>query len=262
MTKVTAGNLPPAILSRRVLGLFAKQPTPGQVKTRLAAQTSPQWAARVAETFLKDIVARLGNFAAQRVLAYAPAQAESYFADLVQGRFNLIPQAEGDLGRRMETFLAGQLKEGAQSVVLVGADSPTIPLAFIDQAFEELTQADLVLGPATDGGYYLLGVSSGQSAGGSCLCAFWPLPSAGCPLSCPLPTAHCPLFQGIAWGQPTVLRETIAQLEGSSVRLKLLSPWYDVDTLDDWRMLQGHLAALRRAGIDPKLPNTERLIHE
>jgi rSAM/selenodomain-associated transferase 1 len=234
VTKVTAGNLPPAILSRRVLGLFAKQPTPGQVKTRLAAQTSPQWAARVAETFLKDIVARLGNFAAQRVLAYAPAQAESYFADLVQGRFNLIPQAEGDLGQRMETFLAAHLKEGAQSVVLVGADSPTIPLAFIEQAFEELTQADLVLGPATDGGYYLLGCAG----------------------------AVPPIFQAIAWGQPTVLRETIAQLTGSSVRLKLLSPWYDVDTLDDWRMLQGHLAALRRAGIDPELPNTELLIHE
>ncbi len=234
MTHPTAGNISPRSgeEGNRVLGLFAKQPTPGQVKTRLAAQTSPQWAARVAAAFLKDLLCRLGDFPAHRVLAFAPAQAKSYFADLAQGRFNLMAQCEGNLGQRMETFLATPIDQGAQRVVLVGTDSPTIPLPFIEQAFEELTRADLVLGPATDGGYYLVGCAG----------------------------ASPPIFQGINWGRSTVLRETIDRLEGTSVRLKLLSPWYDVDTVNDWQVLQGHLAALRRAGIDPQLPNTEELI--
>ena len=218
----------------RVLGLFAKQPTPGQVKTRLAAQTSPPWAARVAAAFLEDLMGRLGHFPARRILAFAPAEAKTYFADLAQDRFNLVSQGEGDLGRRMETFLATQMAQGAKSVVLVGADSPTLPVSFVEQAFEELTSADLVLGPATDGGYYLVGCAG----------------------------AVPPIFRGNAWGQSTVLQETIAQLVDTSVRLKLLPPWYDVDTLDDWRLLQGHVAGMRRAGIDPQLPNTEELIQK
>jgi rSAM/selenodomain-associated transferase 1 len=181
---------------------------------------------------LQDLLGRLGDFPARRVLAFAPPQTESYFADLAQGRFNLMAQSEGDLGQRMERFLSTQIEQGAQRVVLVGTDSPTIPLPFVEQAFEELTRADLVLGPATDGGYYLVGCAG----------------------------AVPPIFQGITWGRSTVLRETIDRLEGNSVRLKLLSPWYDVDTLNDWQVLQGHLAALRRAGIDPQLPNTEALI--
>jgi rSAM/selenodomain-associated transferase 1 len=246
--------------SQRVLGLFAKHPTPGQVKTRLAAQTNPHWAARVAEAFLKDIVARLCNFPAQRVLVFAPQDAESYFSALAQGRFLLVPQTEGDLGLRMEAFLAAQFIHGASSVVLLGTDSPTVPSAFIEQAFEELTRTDLVIGPATDGGYYLVGASRGQGTAGRDLCPFWPLPTAHCPLLCSLRSAHCPLFRGISWGCPTVLRETIAQLEGSLVELKVLSPWYDVDTLDDWQLLQSHLSALDRAGSNADLPNTEALI--
>jgi glycosyltransferase A (GT-A) superfamily protein (DUF2064 family) len=104
-------------------------------------------------------------------------------------------------------------------------------LHYIEDAFEQLDRADLVLGPATDGGYYLVG-SSGQ-----------------------LP----PIFENINWGQPTVLSETISRLTKSDCRLALLPPWYDVDTLNDWRALRGHLAALRRAGIDPMAPNTEKI---
>src|SRR5437867_1280182 len=75
----------------RVLGLFAKEPRPGQVKTRLAAATSPEWAASVAEAFLRDVVQRLTNVAVRRVLAFAPATAHAYFAELVQGQFALTP---------------------------------------------------------------------------------------------------------------------------------------------------------------------------
>src|SRR5262245_12360567 len=101
----------------RVLGLFAKWPRPGQVKTRLAASTSPEWAACVADAFLRDAVHRLGHVDARRVLAFTPDEAEPHFAELVRGRFTLLPQGVGDLGERMARFFAGELA-AAEAVVL------------------------------------------------------------------------------------------------------------------------------------------------
>jgi rSAM/selenodomain-associated transferase 1 len=220
--------------SRRLLGLFAKEARPGRVKSRLAAATSADWAARVAAAFLADLVVRLSTIEVQRVLAYGPLQAEPYFARLAGDRFQLRPQGQGDLGARLADFFACQLREGAEQVVVVGADSPTLPTRYVEQAFRELQVADVVLGPATDGGYYLL----------------------GCARQLP------PIFQGIAWGGPEVLAQTVARLADPKWKLALLPPWYDVDTRDAWRALCGHLAALRRAGLDPGAPATERLAAE
>jgi rSAM/selenodomain-associated transferase 1 len=215
----------------RVLGLFAKWPVPGAVKTRLAAG-DPGWGVRVAHAFLLDTVGRLAGVEARRVLVFAPAEREAEFADLVAGRFALAPQAEGDLGRRLAAFVAQELDAGARAVVLVGADSPTLPVGHVEQAFDELERADVVLGPASDGGYYLLGCGPRRP----------------------------PLFEGIAWGTSRVLTQTVDSLSDPQSRLAVLPPWYDVDTPEDWAMLCGHLAALRRAGIDPGVPHTEALI--
>lgn len=215
----------------RVLSLFAKRPLAGQVKTRLAAESSPEWAARVADAFLRDTLDRLAVIRAERVIVFAPAVEEEFFAEAAAGRFALQAQTDGDLGRRMSHFLADRLAAGASAIVLVGADSPSLPPELIEQAFRELDHADVVLGPATDGGYYLL----------------------GCRQLIP------ELFENIAWGTADVLRQTAAVLTRGPWRLALLQPWYDVDTLDDWRVLCGHLAAVRAAGIDPGLSRTENL---
>lgn len=212
----------------RVLGVFAKRPAPGRVKTRLAADTSPEWAARVASAFLLDTLARLADFDARRVLAYAPDDAAAYFTPLAGDRFVPAPQGGGDLGQRMAAFFQSELRAGVASVVLLGTDSPTLPITYVDQAFRELERADVVLGPATDGGYYLV----------------------GCARRLP------PIFEGVTWGSPRVLAETVARLAAPDWTLALLPPWYDVDTLNDWWVLRGHLAALGRAGVDPGLRHT------
>jgi len=222
---------PPQSLSR-VLGLFAKRPQPGQVKTRLAAELSSDKAARIAEAFLMDTMERLACAAAQRILLYTPDDAETYFSGISKGRFILRPQGSGDLGQRLFACLRQCFAEEAGSVVLVGTDSPTLPLEYIEQAFTALEGADLVLGPAADGGYYLI----------------------GCRRLLPR------LFDGVAWGSSRVLGETVARFDPQAGRLALLPPWYDIDTLDDWTMLRGHVAAVRRAGLDPGVPHTERLL--
>ncbi|MBL8797559.1 MAG: TIGR04282 family arsenosugar biosynthesis glycosyltransferase, partial [Planctomycetia bacterium] len=145
---------PPPTVDNRVLGIFAKWPTPGQVKTRLAAETTPAWAAEVARAFLLETLSRLDHMPARRVLAFAPADAAAHFANLVQGRYELLPQADGDLGQRMAAYFERQRDAGAAATVLIGTDSPTLPAAYIEQAFAALKTADVVLGPATDGGYY------------------------------------------------------------------------------------------------------------
>jgi rSAM/selenodomain-associated transferase 1 len=217
-----------------VLGLFAKWPCAGAVKTRLAAELGPERAAQIALAFLLDSLDRLAAVSGRRVIAFTPDDAAAGFLDVADGRFDLRPQGDGDLGTRMARFLSAEVDSGADAVVLVGADGPTLPLAFIGRAFEELQRADVVLGPATDGGYYLI----------------------GCARRVP------PVFDGVEWGTSRVLTQTMAQLPAPDWRLSLLPPWYDVDTPADWDMLRGHVAALRRAGLDPSVPRTEELLRE
>ena len=212
----------------KVLGIFAKVPQPGRVKTRLAAETSPEFAAQVADAFLRDTLCRLGSIDAERWLVLAPALADSALASSAGTAYRLAEQGYGDLGRRLQRFFEARIAAGAERVIVVGADSPTLPPSFVTLAFEQLDHADVVLGPATDGGYYLIG------------CA-----------------RHLPsMFAGLDWGSATVLRDTVARLD-PGCRLSLLPPWYDVDTLEDWRLLQSHVAALRQSGADPQVPHTE-----
>jgi rSAM/selenodomain-associated transferase 1 len=216
----------------RVLGLFAKWPHPGAVKTRLGGD--PEWGARVARAFLLDTLSRLAAIDARRILVFAPPGSEGDFAALAQGGFELTPQADGDLGQRLSHFLKHQVEAGAPAVLAVGADSPTLPVEYVIRAFDELGHADVVLGPATDGGYYLV----------------------GCGRRLP------PLFEHIRWSTGHVLADTVARLGDPQWRVSLLPPWYDVDTPSDWTLLVGHLAALRRAGVDPCVPHTEALLRE
>lgn len=214
-----------------VLGMFAKWPTPGCVKSRLAAETSPHWAATVARAFLLDLLERCAALPVRRILAFTPIEAESAFAQLARGHFELFPQVTGDLGERLASFLRDRFTEGARRVVLVGTDSPTLPPEFLQQAFSALERAKVVIGPAADGGYYLIGC-----------------------------THYMPeLFSDITWSGPRVLLDTVNRVRALGLRLAVLPPWYDVDTLADWWMLRGHLAAQRQTGVDPQVPNTEQI---
>lgn len=214
-----------------VLGIFAKWPAPGRVKTRLGV--SPRRAVEVALAFLRDTMVRLHDVADQRHLVFAPAEARDDVADFADPAYDLTPQTEGDLGQRLEHFFRDRFAAGASKVVVVGTDSPTLPVAHVADAFRQLDEADVVLGPATDGGYYLIG------------CRRLP-----------------PIFTGIAWSGPQVLAQTVAQLPDPSWTLALLPPWYDVDTPESWAMLVGHIAAMRRAGVDPGMFATEKLLHD
>jgi rSAM/selenodomain-associated transferase 1 len=203
------------------LGLFVKHPVPGRVKTRLSAELGAGRTAAIYAAFVADLVERFRDVAERRVLCFAPAtdNARDYFASIGGMDYELWPQPEVDLGARMARFFAEHLVEPHDRVLLIGSDSPTLPREHVERAFALLQDVDCVVGPAMDGGYYLIGQS------GACR----------------------PIFDGVAWSTSRVLEQTVARVTECGARLAVLPPWYDVDTPQDWQFLVGHLQALERA---------------
>jgi len=209
-----------------VLGMFARYPEPGRVKTRLAERLGAHAAADIYRAFLGDLARRLRHCADRRVLCYTPADAlaRQYFAALGAGDFELWSQPDGELGQRMFAFFTEYLQAEAR-VVLIGSDAPTLPRETLKQAFSALDQVDCVLGPATDGGYYLLGLRVVRSE----------------------------LFSGIAWSTAGVLAQTVERIRAAGLTLRLLQPWYDVDTWNDLRFLDGHRRSVEHQGGDGQI---------
>ncbi len=142
----------------RHLGIFVKEPVPGRVKTRLAATLGPDAAADLYRAFVGDLTERFRTTADVRWLGFTPVTESSRAAmRSFAGRdFQLWPQPDADLGVRIADFFDFTYKKGATQTVLIGSDSPNLPRELVEQAFTALAATDVVLGPATDGGYYLV----------------------------------------------------------------------------------------------------------
>lgn len=220
----------------RTLGLFAKFPEPGRVKTRLAESIGLIAAAELTVAMTADLLDRFRLTADRRWLGYSPAtpDAERHFRQAAGPGWELWPQPESDLGGRMHSFLAAANPGPRDVAVLIGSDSPTLPEAIVAEAFTKLHNADCVLGPATDGGYYLIGCRGAPAA----------------------------IFTQINWSRPTVLSQTVEQGTASALRLAELPPWYDIDTLQDLQMLAGHLRLSQAAGGDVAAPKTARVLEQ
>lgn len=192
---------------RRGLIVFARDPLPGRVKSRLAAGVGEAVAAELYEAMLADVLETCRGVSCDEVVAWwdcAPdrlAHLERRFAVRSQRQVN------GDLGRRMATAFDGLLADGCEACCIIGSDAPDLPAARIEQAFAglELPAADAVFGPATDGGYYLLG----------------------------LRTLLPELFEAIPWSTERVLAASLAALRARDRRALLLDAWSDIDTPAD-----------------------------
>lgn len=195
------------------LGMFAKYWQPGAVKTRLANRVGIQAASDLYREFVRCLAARFRHCGHRRVLAYWPAERSGEFFSLAGANWSCVPQSAGDLGVRMHRFFTDSFAAGATRVVLIGSDSPTLPVAYVELAFDLLETHTVVLGPARDGGYYLLGMTSAESD----------------------------IFHNIAWSTPLVWRQTVTRLEAAGTSFAQLPEWYDVDDLDDLRQLRDEL---------------------
>jgi rSAM/selenodomain-associated transferase 1 len=197
--------------------IMAKRPEPGRTKTRLCPPLTPARAAELYAGILRDTLdlARQTPHI-QPVIAYAPADAEAYFAALAPDMAR-TPQQGATLGERLAAATTQALTGGSPAVVVMSSDSPSLPPAYLAHAFALLAAgSELVLGPAEDGGYYLAGLRR------------------------PAPRLFC----DVPMSTPTVLRDSLAVAATLGLHADLLPPWYDIDTIADLRRLHADPAPL------------------
>ncbi len=202
---------------------MAKYWTTGQVKTRLGQSIGQPQAAAVHRQFVIHVARSLQSVADRRIFAVAPAEQISEFrAALPPGFWEIRSQGPGDLGRRIEAWFRETLASTAASrpnaSVLIGADCPTLSEREIENAFDQLISDDVVLGPARDGGYYLIGLRS------------------------PWRDEYQRLFADIPWSSDRVYQATAERIEQLGLRLASLAIREDVDTIDELNRLRVELA--------------------
>ena len=220
--------------------VFAKNPIPNQVKTRLIPDVSPEQAASLYSAFLIDwceTLSELSNI--DLVIAYTPKESQSELQTLLGEDIDYIPQEGIDLGERLTSAVQWASENRYNKIILVGSDSPTLRISYIFQAIVGLDTRDVVIGPSVDGGYYLIGFSSMN-----------------------LTTTVPSVFENIAWSTANVFQQTIERIHAIDATLKLLPPWYDVDTPQDLAFLHAHISAMRLSEDIVQASRTERLLIE
>jgi hypothetical protein len=197
------------------LGVMARAPSsPG--KTRLASEIPESRLRGLREALLRDTLAVAAAADADPFVFYTPSNGEAEVAALVDRKMPRVKQVDGDLGARTSAALEHMLSAGEYvGAMLVGSDIPLLSAEHISEASELLRTHDgVVVGPADDGGYYLIGTTA---------------PRRG-------------LFEGIAWGSEDVLDETLRAADRLGIELRMIRGDYDLDTPGDLRRLERDLA--------------------
>jgi len=189
--------------------VFLKAPERGKVKTRLARSIGEADALGAYELILKTLLERLSSLRDVEIW-FDPPGADSLVRPLLRPGWDLFPQSGSDLGCRLSGALENCFARGASRVLVIGSDCPYLNENDITLAWQSLNENDLVLGPALDGGYWLIGMKR----------------------------LHQELFMGIPWSSGTVLEETLKRATNCGLSVLTLRELSDVDTVEDWRRFQ------------------------
>ena len=218
-------------MSVAAIGIICKAPQPGRAKTRLAMAIGAVSASELSACFLRDVAATIDavpeTVGRHGYGVYAPAGVEHIMRELLPATFGLLLQVGDDLGDVLFGAARDLLIDGHDCVLLVNGDSPTLPSRFLVQAIETLREPGdrMVLGPASDGGYYLIG----------------------------LKRPHRQLFTQIPWGTETVARSTCERAAEIGLATTLLPEWYDIDDIETLAWLKdelaGHSTRFRGGGL-------------
>ncbi len=198
------------------VAMVCKAPIAGQSKTRLSPQLSPENCARLSACFIRDVAATIASLGPDFTpyAVYAPKESEPALRELLPAGFRLLAQSDGDLGKRLVAATADLLAAGHAGAVLVNSDGPTLPRSILRAAADAVRCGDnVVLSPALDGGYALIGLSR----------------------------PHPEIFAGIPWSTAGVYRMTLQRAAESALAVTNVPPWYDIDDLASLRVLQAEL---------------------
>jgi len=216
---------------RKRLGVFVKVPEPGRVKTRLTPPLSSEEACRLYTAFITDLFGRLSRIKKLSGTVFYHGDDSVTLTSFIPKSYTTSPQRGGNLGERLASAFDELLAGEGETAVIIGSDSPDLPVQYIKRAFLKLKHKDVVLGPAADGGYYLVGLRK-------------PAPA---------------IFEDIEWGGPVVLSRTIDRIQSQGLTLSLLPLWYDVDTPASLRLLRDLIQA-RKVEKSGRLPATETVL--
>jgi rSAM/selenodomain-associated transferase 1 len=214
------------------IAVMAKASIPGRTKTRLTPPLVPEQAADLNTAFLRDVADNLLAAAALANIcpwmAYTPAGSQDFFARNLPHGVGFIETVAPDFGVCLFRAAVSLLAAGHDSVCLLNSDSPTLPIGYLVAAATALaTPGDrVVIGPATDGGYYLIGIKH----------------------------PHQRLFQDVDWSTERVFRQTLARAGELGLPVVVLPSWYDVDCEAALRVLIGELVdgqSFRTVGSKP-----------
>jgi rSAM/selenodomain-associated transferase 1 len=186
--------------------VFLKAPRPGLVKTRLSATMGAEAACTAYRQLVGTVLDHVSGLPAV-TLCYSPDDAAREIEPWLRGGWSLQSQGEGDLGQRMSRAFSRAFQNGARRVVIIGSDCPTMAVQDIEDAWTALETNHLVLGPATDGGYWLMGLHQAEPI----------------------------LFEGISWSTESVFQETLSRAKAGGLHVKLLRTLSDIDTEADWK---------------------------
>lgn len=204
--------------------VMVKAPRSGEVKTRLVPPLCAQEASLLSACFVKDIVANLLSVAESLPIdcyaAYSPAGSEALFREFLPPQVRLLPPRSTGLANSLPDAVEDLLARGYQGACLINADSPTLPTSLLTDAITSLHAPGdrVVLGPATDGGYYLIGLKH----------------------------PHRHLFHDIAWSTERVYRQTSERAASIGLELVTLPTWYDIDDAASLKWLCRELLEGRR----------------
>ena len=184
------------------VAILARAPVPGRAKTRLTPPLTPEAAAQVARACLEQTLRRFPRAVDVPFTLFLEGEADPALLEATRAaNVALASQADGDLGERLAAAFSTLRGDGAETVVAIGADSPTLDPARITEAIAALEECDVVLGPAEDGGYYLVGTRGDRSG----------------------------IFDGIPWSTGRTLEATLGRARSLGYATRLLAPHYDID---------------------------------
>ena len=202
--------------------LFARVPKLGKVKTRLNPNLPQETVLSLYTRFLRDSIEKISRISsADHFIAGFPKENIAYFDEIADKKnLKVFPQNGETLGDKMRNAFNEKFLEGYEKVAIIGSDSPSLPLKNVETAFQ--SEKDVILGPSSDSGYYLIGMNRKTSE----------------------------VFESVPWGSAQVLGETLKRIQHIKASLELLPIWYDVDEFNDLALLKTHAKCLAYSGQD------------
>lgn len=187
--------------------MFVKYPQKGRVKSRLAASIGEEQALSLYRLFVADILYSVAQGDHALLIAYDPPEAGPEVGEWLGNGFTMIAQSGDNLGTRIEQALSRAFERGYSSAAVIGSDSPDLPPSFVEKAFEAIERYGSVIGPTSDGGFYILGFRVDTFPEG--------------------------ILKGIPWSTEKTFTATLEKMEQRGCQPVILDQWHDIDTVRD-----------------------------